>query len=89
MEVQKVFKILITVVVCVMLGAMIINVLVPNVVANVIDATEGMIYKSTGIAFDFNGNGTTGTSGSGNMDYVDTTDGGNTADQLTTVEGFQ
>lgn len=56
MSVKKIFIILITVVACVMLGALLLNVLMPNVMTSVVDSVENMVYNATGMKMDFNGN---------------------------------
>ena len=56
MSVKKIFIILITVVACVMVGALVLNILMPNVMTSLIDSTENMIYNATGMSMDFNGN---------------------------------
>lgn len=68
MGVRKIFIVLVTVVACVILGALVLNVLMPNVVTTLIDSTEDMIFKATGMAFDFNGNANAGNN-SGNAAY--------------------
>ena len=87
MGVGKIFKVLIVIVVCVIIGAMVINSIVPNATAGIIDAIESMIHKATGLSFDFNGNGKSG--GAGTKEFHDTTDGGKTGDWKTNVEGFK
>ena len=89
MGVGKIFKVLIIIVVCVIIGAMVINVIVPNAVSGLIDATEGMMYKASGISFDFNGNGTAGSDSSGSSDFTGSSTAGDAADELGTVEGFK
>lgn len=85
MSVKKIFIILITIVGCVIIGALILNTLLPNVTTALIDSAEDMIYKATKMDFDFNGNGnkgsTEGTEGMGNDDDDMTQDGAG-------VEGF-
>lgn len=56
MSVKKIFITLITIVVCVILGAFVINTLMPNMVDTIIDAAEGQIFRATGLGFDFNAN---------------------------------
>lgn len=73
MKVSGIFKVLIVIVVCVMLGGLLINTLVPNAATTVVDAAEVMIFKATGISFNFNGNTFTGK-GSG-FQFEDTTEG--------------
>lgn len=60
MSVKKIFITLITIVVCVILGAFVINTLMPNMVDTIIDAAEGQIFRATGLGFDFNANGNGG-----------------------------
>jgi hypothetical protein len=54
MSVKKIFMTLIVIVACVMIGAFILNVLMPNVATTLVNATEDQIYKATGLSFDFN-----------------------------------
>lgn len=58
MSVGKIFKVLIIVVACVILGAVILNVLLPNATQGMINAVENTIYNATGLQLDFNGDGT-------------------------------
>ena len=68
MNVKKIFVTLITIVALVVLGAFILNIVMPNATVAIVDTTENMIYNATGISFDFNGNGVSGSSsGTGNM----------------------
>ena len=67
MDVKKIFVLLITVVALVMVGALILNILLPNVAVALVDAVEGMIFNATGMEFDFNNNGNVG---SGGMNYT-------------------
>lgn len=60
MDVKKIFIMLITIVACVILGAFVLNVLMPNVVTTVINAVEQQIWRATGLSFDFNNDGNTG-----------------------------
>lgn len=60
MSVKKVFIILITIVACVLIGALILNTLLPNVTKTLINSTEDMIFKATGMSFDFNGDNNAG-----------------------------
>lgn len=57
MGVSKIFKILVTIVLCVVLGAFILNKVMPNTVASMFNAVDGMIYNATGISMDLNGDG--------------------------------
>ena len=60
MSVAKIFKILIIIVACVIVGALVLNVLLPNTTTSIVNAVEGQIYNATGMTFDLNGDGTTG-----------------------------
>ncbi len=85
MKVSGIFKTLIIVVCCIILGAMVINIFLPNVVAGVSNAIENSIFQATGMHFDFNGDGTTG-SNSGNQ-YQKVTEE-SSRDMETQVDGF-
>lgn len=61
MNVKKIFMTLIVVVACVMIGALVLNVLLPNAATTLVDSVEGMIFNATGMSFDFNGNGSGGS----------------------------
>lgn len=61
MNVKKIFITLITVVACVILGAFVLNTLMPNVTTTLIDAVEDQIFKATSLEFDFNNNSNAGT----------------------------
>lgn len=63
MSVKNIFITLIIVVACVAIGALVLNVLLPNVATALVDAIEGMIYNATSLQFDFNGNGSDASSG--------------------------
>ena len=90
MKVSKIFVILITVVVCVIVGAFVINILMPNTVTSVVDTVENQIQHATGIALDLNGNGVAGAAGNGIADMKSSaTDRSNSASNGTTVDGFQ
>lgn len=90
MKVSKIFVILITVVVCVIVGAFVINILMPNTVTSVVDTVENQIQHATGISLDLNGNGTAGATGNtiGTM-KSSSTDKSNSANSSKTVDGFQ
>lgn len=87
MNVKKIFITLVTIVACVILGALVLNVLLPNVTTTLINATEDMLYKATGMAFDFNADKNVGSAGattySGNQ-----TDNGANGTGGANVEGF-
>ena len=65
MSVAKIFKILIIIVACVIVGALVLNVLLPNTTTSIVNAVEGQIYNATGMTFDLNGDGTTGKTSAG------------------------
>ena len=60
MSVSKIFKLLITIVACVVVGGVILNVLLPNVFNQLINAVEGQIFRATSLQFDFNKDGIVG-----------------------------
>lgn len=88
MSVQKIFVTLIIIVACVAIGALVLNVLLPNVATTLVDAVENMIYQATHLEFDFNNNGKVGTAGTQFIGGQD--DGGSTNDTTdgVGVEGF-
>lgn len=57
MSVQKIFMTLIIVVACVILGAFVLNALLPNVIAGMCNSAEDMLKNATGMSFDINGDG--------------------------------
>lgn len=75
MKVSKIFMILIIVVACIMLGALVLNVLFPNVAKTMCNAIEDGIFKATGMKFDFNGDGTKGGDTT-NGEYIGTEQAG-------------
>lgn len=64
-SVKKIFTVLIIMVACVMIGALVLNILVPNVATSIVDALEQMVFNATGMQFDWNGNGSGGKPGGG------------------------
>ena len=92
MGVRKIFVVLVTIVACVILGAFVLNVLLPNVTSSLINATEGMIFNATGMSFDFNNDGTGGRnqniSGSADVTNAGQSDTG-AAENGAGVTGFQ
>lgn len=78
--VKKIFMVLIIMVACVMIGALVLNVLMPNAATSVVDGLEQMIYNATGMKFDWNGNGSALTAGGS----VDITGGDMRADEANT-----
>lgn len=57
MDVKKIFTMLIGVVACVVIGALLLNTIMPNAAAAISNSIEGMIFNATGIQMDFNGDG--------------------------------
>lgn len=90
MKVSGIFKILVVIVCCIVVGATVINIFLPNVVTQLSQTVEDALFKGTGMKFDFNGDGNVGNSNADNT-YDDTTQGGSYTDELTgvEVEGFQ
>lgn len=88
MSVGKIFKVLIIIVACVIIGALILNTLLPNAATSLVDSVEDMIYKSTSMSFDFNGNGNAGGTNNNNIYNPDITSGGQSTDVQGGVEGF-
>lgn len=93
MSVSSIFKTLIIIVACVLIGAMILNVFLPNAVTSLSNAVEGSIYNATGMVFDFNGDGNGGDVNANTATGVDnagaqTTNNAQDADQSNQVTGF-
>lgn len=61
MSVSSIFKTLIIVVVCIIIGAAVINIFAPNLVAQISNAIENSIFQATGMKFDFNGDEVAGS----------------------------
>lgn len=61
-SVKKIFTIIIVVVVCIVIGAFVINILVPNALTQTVNVVEDTMYSATGIRLDLNGDGVAGTS---------------------------
>lgn len=89
MSVKKIFMTLIIVICCVILGAFIINILLPNVTITLINAVEDQLYNATGMEFDFNNDGTRGGGGSNNQYTGDRSGTTDDVDDAQTVDGFQ
>lgn len=88
MKVQGIFKTLVILVCCIVLGAMVLNIFLPNVVTQLSNVVEDSIFKGTGMSFDFNGDGRGGGANASNS-YTDTTNGGAYDDELNDkIEGF-
>ncbi len=58
--VKKVFIVLIVVVALIIIGALVLNVLLPNATALMVDYIEWGIYRATGLGLNLNGNAYTG-----------------------------
>lgn len=92
MSVSKIFKILITIVACVIIGAFVLNVLLPNTTQSIVGTLEGQIYNSTGLSFDLNGDNKAGANQ--NIAQGQTVNSDGTVKQTTTdkegikVKGF-
>lgn len=80
--VSKIFGVLVVAVACVLIGAFVLNVMVPNATTTLVDATEDMIFRATGLSFDFNNNGRSG--GGDSIEYRGSEKGNLKGD----VEGF-
>jgi hypothetical protein len=65
MDVKKIFMTLVAVVACIIIGAFILNVFVPNAVKQAVNAVESAVFSATGISFDLNGDGVAGADGNG------------------------
>lgn len=61
MGVRKIFIVLVTIVACVILGAFVLNILMPNVTVTLINSLEDLIYDATALDFDFNADGNSGS----------------------------
>lgn len=61
MNVSGIFKILIIVVACIIVGGILLNVLLPNGLNGIIGWMESGIMAATGAEFDLNGDGEIGT----------------------------
>lgn len=68
-SVKKIFTVLIVMVACVVVGALVLNVLLPNVSSSLVDALEQMVYNATGMKFDWNDNDS--QIGNGTVDFTD------------------
>lgn len=76
MSVAKIFKMLGTVVGCVIVAAFLLNLILPNVMVTVTNAVEGMIYNATGLSLDFNGDGVLGEQNAGKDQAAKVNNGG-------------
>lgn len=88
--VKNIFKILIVAVAMLIIGAFVLNILLPNVTTSLVNAAEGTVYQATGMSFDWNGDGTGGDSN--NKQDFNTSQQSGTGDATQTgaqVDGFQ
>lgn len=88
MSVRKIFIVLITIVICVILGAFVLNVIMPNTVSAIVNAVEDTIYSSTGFALDLNGDGRGGQSRNLSSTYGGNNSDENYAETGAGVEGY-
>lgn len=70
MKVSGIFKTLIVIVACVVLGAFALNIIMPNATKSLVNATEDMIFNATGMQFDFNGDKDFGGATDENTQYT-------------------
>lgn len=61
MNVSGIFKILIIVVACIIVGGILLNVLLPNGLNSIVGWMESGVKAATGSNFDLNGDGSIGT----------------------------
>jgi hypothetical protein len=87
MDVKKIFIILIGVVAVVILGAFVLNILMPNVTEQLVDATEDLVFSATGLEFDFNANGSSGAEAARGEAYTEGEDGSRDT-TIAGVDGF-
>lgn len=80
-SVRKIFSFLIVTAICVILGAFVLNLLLPNVVRATMNTIETGIQSATGIKYDLNGDGQVGNISS-------TSTGGDKAQQGVGVQGL-
>ncbi len=88
MSVAKIFKVLIIVVACVIIGAIVLNVLLPNTVTTMVNAVEDQIYKASGLTFDLNGDGNKGSNDKEYNGDNKTNNNGSDEDTGAGVDGF-
>ena len=93
MSVKKIFILLITIVACVIIGALVLNVLLPNTMTSLVDATEDTIYSATKIKLNLNGNshvgGNTSSSTTYNGSSRDNTNAAGSSGNGVGVNGFK
>lgn len=85
MKVSKLFIVLIVVVACILVGALILNVLLPNTMTMAINTVEDAIFKATGISWDINADG---NAGDNNTSQVGDRKDSSSMTSGDTVEGF-
>lgn len=61
MNVKKIFITLITIVALVVVGALVLNVILPNTATAIVDTLEDQVYNATKIDLDLNGNDNKGS----------------------------
>ena len=61
MNVAGIFKILVIVVACIIIGGILLNVLLPNAMNSIVGWMESGVKAATGADFDLNGDGNIGT----------------------------
>jgi len=84
MSVKKIFVILITIVACVIIGALVLNIILPNTATSLVNATEDQIFKASGLQFDLNGDGNSGS----NDDTYDAAESSDVDDASGGVDGW-
>lgn len=87
MKVSGIFKTLIVIVACVVLGAFALNIIMPNATKSLVNATEDMIYNATGMSFDFNGDNIYGSESISGKQY-DRVSGAENENVSGNVKGF-
>lgn len=87
MGVKKIFIILITVVACVIIGAFVLNTLLPNASQSLVNAIEDTVFKATKMSFDWNNDGHAGGTNTTNS-YTGTQTNQANTNTSAGVEGF-
>ena len=77
MNVSGIFKILIIVVACIIVGGILLNVLLPNGLNGIVGWMESGIKAATGADFDLNGDNSIGTPNTQNQQAGSGYDGAN------------
>ncbi len=86
MNVKGIFKVLVVIVACVIIGAFVLNILLPNVTTSMVNTLEDMVHNATGLEFDWNGDGIVGGDAASTTPIQNTNDPTRTGGQ---VEGFR